>query len=97
MSIRLHGSNASTCSLTVLLTAAELGVDIEIVTVDFSKGEHKAPPHLKHQPFGKVPYLVDSDGTTLYESRAISRYLAVKYPKKNPNLFPIGDLKVTNH
>lgn len=45
------------------------------------------------QPFGQIPVLVDSCGTTLYESRAICRYLALKYNKNNPSLFPIHDAK----
>ena len=43
-------------------------------TVDLRKGEHKQPAHLARQPFGQVPALEDGD-FSLYESRAIARYV----------------------
>lgn len=58
----------STCTQRVLLTAAELDVDIELVNVDFSTGEHKSEAHKKYQPFGAVPYLEDTEaGITFFE------------------------------
>ena len=48
------------------------------IVIDFTKNEHKSPAFLAVQPFGQVPYL-DDDGFTVYESRAICRYLALKY------------------
>lgn len=68
----------STCTKRVRLILEELGLKYEFVSVDFSKGEHKAPAYVAKQPFGQLPYL-DDDGFTLYESRAIARYLALKY------------------
>jgi len=52
----------------------ELGLDCEIVDVDLSKGEHRQPPFLALNPFGRVPVLVDGD-LTLWESHAILSYL----------------------
>jgi glutathione S-transferase len=57
-----------------------MGLPYEIVLVDLGKGEHKQPAHLAIQPFGKVPVLEDIDGTKIFESRAIMRYLVKKYP-----------------
>jgi len=54
----------------------------------------KAPEYLatKH-PFGRMPVLID-DGFQLYESRAISRYLAIKYQgTKNSTILLPTDLQ----
>ena len=59
------------------MTLNETGTPFDFVVVDFAKGEHKAPPHLVHQPFGQVPAL-DDDGFQLYESRAMARYIDAK-------------------
>ncbi len=90
---KLYGAIYSTCTRRVLMTAVELGVEIELVMVDLLKGDHKSPEHMKRQPFGQIPAFEDSDdGTIIFESRAICRYLATKYRKKNPHLLP-SDLK----
>merc|ERR1711879_50815 len=79
MSLKLHGSPYSTCTQRVLIAAAEAGVEVELVVIDFAKGEHKSQKFLQLQPFGKVPVLEDTEtGVTLYESRAIARYIATK-------------------
>lgn len=59
----------------------ELGVPYELVTLDMSKQEHKAPDYLKIHPHGALPALVDGD-LALMESAAICAYLADKYPEK---------------
>jgi len=78
MTIKLYGSAYSTCSQRVLTTAHALKIQVELVSIDFSTGEHKSDEFLKKQPFGKVPVL-DDNGFLIYESRAISRYLCLKY------------------
>src|ERR1700758_1671926 len=55
----------------------ELGQDCELVPVDLSKGEQKAPAFSAVNPFGRVPVLVDGD-LTLPESHAILAYLGEK-------------------
>jgi glutathione S-transferase len=59
----------------------EMGVPYELVTLDFSKNEHKTADYLKIHPHGQVPALVDDD-VTLYESAAICMYLADKFSDK---------------
>ncbi|KAL0953091.1 hypothetical protein HGRIS_004363 [Hohenbuehelia grisea] len=88
MVLKLYGIPLSTCTRRVAVVAHEINAPFELVEVDFMKGEHKGPEFLKKQPFGQVPVL-DDDGFIVYESRAISRYLANKY--KSP-LIP-SDLK----
>ncbi len=39
----------------------------------------QSPEHLCRHPWGKIPAITTSDGFTLYESRAICKYLATKY------------------
>ena len=78
MVLTIHGNVMSTCTNRVRTVCEELGVPYEVVPVDFSKGEHKAPEFTAVQPFGQVPYL-DDDGFKLFESRAICRYLALTY------------------
>ena len=65
----------STCTQRVLMAAAENGVkDYKFQLVDLRKGEHKQPEHLARQPFGVIPALQDAN-VTMYESRAIARYV----------------------
>jgi len=73
-SVRIIGHPMSTCTRRVMYAAALLKVPIEMVTIDWSTGQHKSPEHMKKQPFGKVPVL-EHDGFTLFESRAICRYI----------------------
>jgi glutathione S-transferase len=58
----------------------ECGAQYELVPIDFTKGEHKAPEFLKINPAGKLPALVDGD-TRLFENAAICLYLGDKFPE----------------
>ena len=72
--LKIFGHPMSTCTRKVLMTCAENGTPFEMNLVDFAKGEHKQHPHLDRQPFGQIP-TIDDNGFTMYESRAICRYL----------------------
>lgn len=61
----------------VCAVAKYLGLPMEYVRVDLSRGEHRTPAFLAENPNGKVPVLVDGD-MHLWESTAIMAYLAVK-------------------
>jgi len=91
MVLKLYGASVSTCTQRVATVLIEKKVPFELVTVDWSKGEHKSEAFVKMQPFGQVPVLED-DGFILYESRAIGRYIALKYSNQGTQLYP-EDLK----
>jgi glutathione S-transferase len=61
------------------MTARQLGIALELVPVDLSKGEQMAPAFLAMNPNHAVPVLEDG-GFVLWESFAIMQYLAGKVP-----------------
>jgi glutathione S-transferase len=75
--LKLFGNPVSTCTRKVLATLNETKTPFDFTVIDFSKGEHKQPPHLARQPFGQVPAL-DDDGFKMYEARAMARYIDAK-------------------
>ncbi|WP_437302352.1 glutathione S-transferase family protein [Sorangium sp. So ce388] len=77
--MKLYGHPMSTCTRKVLTVLAEKGHEAQVFVVDLMKGEHKQPDHLARHPFGVIPVLEDGD-FSLYESRAIIRYLDQKLP-----------------
>ena len=87
MVLKLYGASLSSCTRRVAIVLHEKKVPFEFHPIDFSKGEHKAPAHVAKQPFGQVPY-IDDDGFVLFESRAIARYLALKYAGQGTPLIP---------
>ncbi|CAK9882361.1 unnamed protein product [Sphagnum jensenii] len=87
MSITLFGTAGSTCTSLVLTTLFEKQVqDFVLKNVNLAKGEHKKPEYLKLQPFGVIPVLQDGD-LTIFESRAIARYVSDKYEGQGTPLF----------
>ncbi|HML91848.1 glutathione S-transferase [Methyloceanibacter sp.] len=75
---KLHDLELSGNCYKVRLFSALLGLDIEIVPVDFMGGAHKTPAFLEKNPFGEIPVLEDGD-LVLRDSQAILVYLARKY------------------
>jgi glutathione S-transferase len=65
--------------------AYELGVPLDIQTVDLLRRENLAPAFLAKNPNGRAPLLEDGD-LLLWESNAIISYLAAKTP--SPSLLP---------
>lgn len=76
-----HPLSAPTNKVRMCAHAAEL--DFEFVLIDLAKGEHKEPSFLAINPAGQVP-AIDHDGFRLFESNAISKYLA----KNKAGLYP---------
>lgn len=65
---------------------AEKGInDIEVVSIDLMKGEHRTAEYLAKVGIPVAPALEMDDGTVITESIAIARYLESLHPE--PNLF----------
>ncbi len=68
----------------VMMFIAEKAItDIEIVSLDLPKGEHRSAEFRAKSPLAQVPTLELNDGRTLTESRAICAYLESLYPEPN--------------
>ncbi|CAJ0842678.1 20914_t:CDS:2, partial [Entrophospora sp. SA101] len=93
MGIKIIGFALSPTTLRVTLTLEELGLEYELEPVT-SVDEIKTPEYLTTKnPLGKVPVMID-DGFTLYESRAICRYLVNKYQgTKNSKILVPKDIQ----
>ncbi|KAF1936659.1 glutathione S-transferase, partial [Clathrospora elynae] len=90
----LYGGRGSSNTDRVRLTLAEAGfTDYELVLINMAKGEQKSEENMKRHPWGKIPAITFPDGFTLYESRAICKYLARKYSM--PLLPSESDLEAT--
>ncbi|KAF9530605.1 glutathione S-transferase [Crepidotus variabilis] len=96
MALKLYGTAGWGGTDRVLVTLREKGVPFELCGVDTKNKEHKSAGFLEKQPFGQVPYL-DDDGFIIYESRAISYYIAAKYSDQGTQgLIPkVEDLKAS--
>nr|ANH58196.1 glutathione S-transferase [Dracaena cambodiana] len=77
-SVTVYGPPLSTAVSRVLACLLEKDIQFQLVPVDMAKGQHKSPDFLKIQPFGQVPAFRD-ESTTLFESRAICRYICDQY------------------
>jgi glutathione S-transferase len=87
--MKLYVSSRAPNPRRVTIFAAEKGIDdIETVTIDILKGEHRSEEFLAKNPFGRVPVLELDDGRVLCETRAICTYLEGLYPQ--PNLMGEG-------
>jgi glutathione S-transferase len=61
----------------VVAVAHEVGMPLELATVDLFKGEARTPAMLAKNPNGKLPILEDGD-FVLWESTAMLSYIAAK-------------------
>jgi len=81
--IKLYGTSTSRAFRPMWLME-EIGLQYELISTDFRKGETRTDAYLQINPNGKVPTLIDGD-LVLYESMAINLYLAKQYGK---DLYP---------
>lgn len=76
---RLYGSPFS-ASFAPEAVLREIGAGYDFVEVDLSKDKPRDPDYLKLNPHGRVPTLIE-DGQIIFESAAISLYLADRHPE----------------
>jgi len=76
MVLTIYGTPASR-TFRVLWAAHELGLQYDLVPHHYTGPEIKAAPYLAINPNGAIPAIVD-DGFALWESLAITTYLARK-------------------
>ncbi len=81
--MKLYQNKLSPNAKRVRVCAGELGITLNVIELDFTKGEHKKPEYLAKNPMGKVPTLEDDDGVIMWESPAILTYLAGKNPQSS--------------
>jgi glutathione S-transferase len=80
MSLKLHVFPPSPRAFKVLAVAAHLRLDYELCIVDFAKGMHRSPEFTALNPNQRMPVMEDGD-FALWESNAITQYLAAKRPE----------------
>ncbi|GLJ51552.1 hypothetical protein SUGI_1095720 [Cryptomeria japonica] len=83
--VKIYGLPFSTCTARVLACCHEKEVEYELIPVNLMAGAHKQKPHLDLNPFGQVPAFQDEE-LTLFESRAITRYLSKQQQGKDTEL-----------
>ena len=82
--LRIYGI-ARTRAFRVLWMANELGLDYEHLPIEIGAAGARSPEFLAINPNGRLPFIVDN-GLVLFESLAITLYLAKKH--SNGNLYP---------
>lgn len=86
--MKLHIFPPSPNARKCMVVSRLLSLDIQEVPVDLRAGEQKDHEFLALNPNGKIPVLELDDGTTLWESNAITNRLAAEretslWPKSN--------------
>ena len=73
----------SNFSRKIRILLAEKQIDYELKEINLMR---KPPEFLEVSPIGKVPVLVDEDGTIIWDSTLIAEYIEEKYPE--PRFYP---------
>lgn len=90
--VKVYGPALSTAVSRVLACLNEKEIQFQLISLNMSKAEHKKPDFLKIHPFGQVPAYQDDD-ISLFESRAICRYVCEKNGEKgNKELYGTNPL-----
>lgn len=84
--IDLYQLPASTMTNAIVMLAKHIGVELNLIHTDLSKGDHLKPEFIKLNPQHTIPTINDN-GFALWETRAILIYLVQKYAKDD-SLYP---------
>eukprot|EP00996_Jenningsia_fusiforme_P002648 NODE_3471_length_970_cov_364.250814_g3186_i0.p1 GENE.NODE_3471_length_970_cov_364.250814_g3186_i0~~NODE_3471_length_970_cov_364.250814_g3186_i0.p1 ORF type:complete len:271 (-),score=24.08 NODE_3471_length_970_cov_364.250814_g3186_i0:90-902(-) len=76
---KLYVHKVSCNCLGPWLLLKEAGIPFELVEVDLQRGDTHTPEYLSMNPLGKVPTYLEIDGTVVFESNSIMRFLCEKY------------------
>ena len=76
--LKIYGRRTSGNVMKPLWLADELGLEYEQIDIGGPFGGNDQPEYLAINPMGLVP-TIDDDGFVMWESNAITRYLAAKY------------------
>jgi glutathione S-transferase len=79
--MKLHVAPPSPRAFKVLAVARHLDIDFDLCPVDLLNGAHLRPEFAALNPNKKMPVLED-DGFVLWESNAITQYLASRKPER---------------
>jgi len=82
--LKIYGADLSPYSNKVKFVANALNVEYEYIYIKIKEGDNRTEKFLRMNPFGKIP-LIDDDGFILFESDAITRYLA---QREGSGLYP---------
>lgn len=85
MEIKVYGHPISIAAQRAVLSIEEKGLEYEYVHIDLFTGQQKKEPLISINPFGQVPGFEDGD-LKLFESRAITKYIAHAYADKGTPL-----------
>ncbi len=80
MTIKLHVFPLSPRGFKALFAAHQVGIDYEMVFVNFAANDQKSASHTALNPNQRMPVLTDGD-FSLWESNAIVQYLAALKPE----------------
>ena len=83
MTRTLYYTQRSPYARKVRIFLAEKNLPCQLQETDIA---NKSPEFIKLSPIGKVPVLVDEDGTTIWDSTQIIEYLDETYPQ--PSFYP---------
>lgn len=75
---------ASSGAYRVRIALALKNLDVEMMTVNLTKGEHRTEKYGVINPMHAIPSLIDNHGNILTQSLAIIEYLDELYPAESP-------------